>query len=455
MKKEKKYKEPLELDKPVVEDNLIAYQRNLFRQDSFFEQRNEDNLKFQPSFSKLRIGTLFSGIGAFEEALKQLQIPHELKFACDNGEIEFIPFENREIRKEYKDLCRRHRRLDDIELFRYNFLSGEMNRIIDSIRQKCYTLKNNAERTKYINSLYARFSPLNSHNYVKDSYLANYNLLEENFHTDVRFIKGDEYLHQIDIMVGGSPCQSFSTYGNKMGLEDTRGTLFYDYARIIKECQPKIFIYENVAGLINHDKKRTWAIMNQVWESLGYVIRFQILNAKDYNHPQLRRRLFLIGFRKDVYTKEYVFPKTMKLTKTSHQFMEQSPVDDKYYLPEKGFKWVTDPSRNDRKARVNQDITGCQTAVQQDNWSGDLRVERPQPHHYTDDRIYIGQYDFGNGLEDAVARKMTPRECLRLMGFSDDFQIVVPDKIAYRQSGNSIVVPVLKEIIKTLLPYLD
>ena len=439
--------------------------------------------------SPLRVGSLFSGIGAFEHALKQLNIEHEILFACDNGE--------RELPLRQNDLLRLIQGMNDIQLS--VFCGDYIDRVgvkkayrevetdlLFKIAKKCtpantpivleyqkegrkspikhhltltkdqiialtpnMTMK---EREAYVDELYHM---IGEHNYVKDSYFANYDITDNQWHEDVRFIDASEFKGKLDIMVGGSPCQSFSNYGNKMGLEDTRGTLFYDYARIIKECQPKIFVYENVSGLINHDKKRTWTLMKQVWESLGYVIRFQILDAKDYDHPQLRKRLFLIGFRKDIYTKEYVFPPQKELTKTSHQFMEPSPVDDKYYLPEKGFKWVTDPSRNDRKARVNQDITGCQTAVQQDNWSGDLRVERPQPYHYTDDRIYIGKYDFGNGLEDAVARKMTPRECLRLMGFSDDFKIVVPDKIAYRQSGNSIVVPVLKEIIETLLPYLD
>ena len=168
----------------------------------------------------------------------------------------------------------------------------------------------------------------------------------------------------------------------------------------------------------------------------------------------MRKRLFLLGFRKDIYNTPYKFPKAKKLTKTSADFLEKGPVDDIYYLGQKGFEWVTTPEKNLRRSRVNQDIIGCQTANQQDNWIGDFRVERPQPHHYNNERIYVGQYDFGNGMEDAVARKMTPRECLNLMGFSRNFKIVVEDRIAYRHSGNSIVVPVLKEIIKSIKPYI-
>jgi len=401
----------------------------------------------------LRVGTLFSGIGAFEEALRQLKLPHEIAFACDNGEIELVPLEGNE-RKEYKDLDKRARKLNEEEKIRFKELKDKLVQTNEDIRNKCYAMRSKSERTKYVNELYRKYEGSTT-NWVRKAYLANNEMKEEDFHTDVRFMKGSDYKGKVDILVGGSPCQSFSTYGKKLGLEDTRGTLFYDYARIIKESQPKIFIYENVSGLLTHDKKRTWATMRSVWESLGYHLEFQILNAEDFNHPQLRRRLFLIGFREDVYKMDYSFPKPKELKKTASDFIEKKPVDDIYYLGKKGFEWVTDPNKNMRRARVNQAVVGCQTATQQDNWTGDLRVERPQPHHYDDPRIYVGQYDFGHGLEDAVARKMTPRECLRLMGFSDKFKIVVKDGIAYRHSGNSIVVPVLKEIMKTLLPYLE
>jgi DNA (cytosine-5)-methyltransferase 1 len=147
----------------------------------------------------------------------------------------------------------------------------------------------------------------------------------------------------------------------------------------------------------------------------------------------------------------------MPLTHVSTEYLENPPIDDKYYLGKKGFEWITTPAKNLRRSRVNQDIIGCQTANQQDNWIGDFRVEPAQPRHYNIDKIYIGKYDFndGRGMVDAVGRKMTPRECMRLMGFDDTFEIAVSDSIAYRHAGNSIVVPVLKEIIKTLKPYLS
>ena len=131
-------------------------------------------------------------------------------------------------------------------------------------------------------------------------------------------------------------------------------------------------------------------------------------------------------------------------------------MSDIYYLGQKGFEWITSPEKNLRRSRVNQDVIGCETAFQQDNWIGDFRVEHPQKRHYGNDRIYIGKFDFhdGKGMVDAVGRKMTPRECMNLMGFDQTYKIVVSDGIAYRHAGNSIVVPVLKELITSLKPYL-
>lgn len=405
--------------------------------------------------SPLRVGTLFSGIGAFEEALKQLGISHEIKFACDTGEIELIPLDEPDIRRVYKDLNRRVRNLDVEEKNKLNFYKSLIADRNEKIREYCYKLPTKEARTKFVNELYRKYEG-EKRNFVKESYLANYHIDPTDFHTDIRFMRGDDYAGNVDILVGGSPCQSFSTFGKKQGLEDARGTLFYDYARIIKESNPKIFIYENVAAIKTNDHGHTWKTMLSVWESLGYNIYPDILNAVDYNHPQLRRRVFIVGIRKDICHVPYHFPEKKELTKKSTDFLEDGYVPLKYYLGEGGFTWITTYEKHKRRSRVNQDIIGCQTANQQDNWIGDFRVEHPRPEHYADPRIFVGKYDFkdGKGLVDAVGRKLTPRECLRLMGFSDDFKIVVDDHQVYHQAGNSIVVPVLKEIILTLIPYL-
>ena len=439
----------------------------------------------------LKVGTLFSGIGAFEHALHQLGIEHQIQFACDNGERE-LPLTYGNLRRltagmtpqQLHDYCEKYinsigvkKEFRDVELTQMlihaNNADAEDNAPIvvsyekegrkSPVKHKLILTQEQIialtpnmtmrQREEYVNALY---NDMGEHNYVKDAYMANYNITEDKWHEDIRFFDAHEFEGDLDIMVGGSPCQSFSNYGKKLGLEDVRGTLFYDYARVISESKPKIFIYENVENVTKNDSGKTWKVMFDVWQSLGYHIEWSILNAKDYNHPQLRPRLFLIGFRDDIYTKPYMFPAKMELTHVSTEYLEPTPVDDIYYLGKKGFEWITDPKKNLRRSRVNQDVIGCETANQQDNWIGDFRVEHPQPWHYNDDRIYIGQFDFndGNGLVDAVGRKMTPRECMNLMGFDNTFNIVVNDSIAYRHAGNSIVVPVLKALIQSLKEYL-
>lgn len=442
---------------------------------------------------KIKVGTLFSGIGAFEHALKQLNLEHEILFACDCGE--------RELPLKYGDLFELTKGLTHDEVVEYctdyinkigvkpEFRQVEICLLLSILEndKDRYDLNNPVvlsyqkdnrkspvkhkliltqeqiisltpkmtlqQREDYVNNRYAELS---EHNYVKDAYFANYDIKEEQWHEDVRFLDATPYKGDIDIMIGGSPCQSFSNYGKKLGLEDVRGTLFYDYARIIKESEPKVFIYENVQNVTRNDNGKTWKVMLDVWKSLGYHIEWSILDSKDYNHPQLRTRLFLIGFREDIYTQPYSFPEKKELTHKSFEYLETEQVSNIYYLGKKGFEWITTPEKNLRRSRVNQDVIGCQTANQQDNWIGDFRVEHPLPHHYQNDKIHIGKFDFndGKGMVDAVGRKMTPRECMNLMGFDDTFKIVVSDSIAYRHAGNSIVVPVLKEIINSLLKYL-
>lgn len=439
------------------------------------------------------VGTLFSGIGAFEHALMQLGIKHKILFACDCGERE-LPLTHNDLRiltdgmneNDILNYCKNYinkigvkvefreketellyQLIHDLDskqnhtpvVLKYH-KAGRKSLVEHALiltQEQIISLTPNMsmkQREIYVNQ---RYEQMGVHNFVKDAYFANYSISEKQWHEDIRFLDANEFNGKIDIMVGGSPCQSFSNYGKKLGLEDVRGTLFYDYARIIKESQPKIFIYENVENVTKNDSGKTWKVMHEVWKSLGYHIEWSILDAKDYNHPQLRSRLFLIGFREDIYNRDYKFPEKLKLTHKSTEYLEPSPISNIYYLGKKGFEWITTPEKNLRRSRVNQDIIGCETANQQDNWIGDFRVEHPEQRHYDDERIYIGKFDFkdGKGMVDAVGRKMTPRECMNLMGFDQSFKIVVKDSIAYRHAGNSIVVPVLKELIKTIIPYIE
>ena len=125
--------------------------------------------------------------------------------------------------------------------------------------------------------------------HVKRSYFANHPIDgEKTWHDDVTTFSAKKFRYKIDLLVGGSPCQSFSMVGKRAGLDDTRGTLFYDFARVVDECRPRVFIFENVRGLLNHDGGRTWEIILQVFDSLGYKVHAKTLNSRNYGIPQNR-----------------------------------------------------------------------------------------------------------------------------------------------------------------------
>lgn len=330
---------------------------------------------------------------------------------------------------------------------------------------------------------------------VKKSYLANYDLDESRWHTDIRLFNARPYRHQVDLFVGGAPCQAFSMVGKRLGLEDTRGTLFYEFARVVKECRPKVFIFENVRGITNHDGGRTWRVILDVFHDLGYDIHQQILNAKDYGIPQHRERMFCIGFRRPT---NFSYPEPVPLEYEMYDFLEDY-VSDKYFLREKGVKFVTSSkNREKRYTQINGGVQLCQKRNQQFNWHGDFvfhpaageedydefvfEVKDVEEKYYLSDKVarYVlspGTKNFKTrtetdlkvarpllqsmhkmhraGVDNYVThkgriRKLTPRECLRLMGFRDDFKIVVSDTAVYRQAGNSIVVDVLIALLKQM-----
>lgn len=355
----------------------------------------------------MKVATVFSGIGSLEFALKKMNIQHEVIFACDNGEI-------------------------------------DLNISEEEISSKISLIKSDKERKNYIDKLYDTTGKVN---YVKKSYLTNYKLKEDQYYQDARFLNGKNFKGKIDLLVGGSPCQSFSISGNHKGLDDTRGTLFYEYARLIDEIKPKVFIYENVPGILSNDKGKTWKKITEIFEELGYNWKMDILNSKDYGIPQDRKRVFVVGIKKDIKHNTFNFPIPIPLGIIAEELLEKE-VEEKYYLREKGFKWVTNPKNLKRRVSINSRIIRTQAANQQFNWCGDMRFETSfKKTIKNSDDIYVSNFNGKTG----VCRKLTPRECLRLMGYSDEFRIVVPDQKMYRQAGNSIVVNILESIIKEII----
>ena len=191
----------------------------------------------------------------------------------------------------------------------------------------------------------------------KKSYFANYPISEENWFTDIREFNAEKYKGMVDFLVGGAPCQAFSMVGKRLGFDDARGTLFYEFARLIKETQPKVFLFENVKGLLNHDEGKTWSVIYSIFEELGYDVHFRVLNSKDYGIPQNRERLYCIGFKTKT---DFLFPAPIELEYKMYDFLEDY-VDTKYFLKEKGVKFVTS-HKNKQKCytQVNGDIALCQ-----------------------------------------------------------------------------------------------
>lgn len=361
----------------------------------------------------IRLATVFSGIGAIEQAMFKMGLEHEIVFACDTGE---------------------------------RYLKKPVEEIDAAVKNM-----NEEEKQLFIENLYKQTG---KKNFVKDSYMANYNLREDRWYADIRFLNGTQFNGQVDLIVGGSPCQSFSAIGKRAGLEDARGTLFYDYARLINEIQPKVFIFENVVGMLTHNKGKTYKAIKEVFESLNYRLYDTVLNSVNFDIPQERKRLFVVGFRNDlILNGEFTFPLGEKTDKKMFDFLENGPIAARHYLGKKGFEFVTNPKYRNR-ARVNHEIIQTQKANQQYNWNGDFVFEpisNVKDNVEIMNRAYVGTWNGQKG----VIRQLTYRECLRLMGFSDEFKIVVPNVPAYRQAGNSIVVNVLQAILTQIMNVVD
>lgn len=362
----------------------------------------------------MKLATVFSGIGAIEQACKRLGIETEIAFACDNG--------NRKIDIDY-----------------------------DAEFKNIKNLSNAKEKKEYVEKLYKEHS--RQTNFVEQSYLANYNIENNNFFQDVKLLDGEDFKNQIDLFVGGSPCQSFSIAGRRLGFEDTRGTLFYDYVRLVKEIQPRAFIFENVYGLTTHDKGKTFETIKNVFEDLGYHFTYQILDARDYGIPQGRRRLFVIGFKDQNLLEKFKFPEKQSLTTTMQDYLEDNVKEgnllningkltaisdeagcpeERYYLSEKLKKYVLSPgTKNFMHHDAKTDLPIARA----------LLSTMGNTH-----RASVNNYVTTNGR----LRALTMREAHRLMGFPDDYKIVVSKAQAYKQAGNSIVVDVLMAIMKNL-----
>lgn len=449
--------------------------------------KNDTNSKFEQIKIALKIINDFikdNSLKPIDET--KIKSTDNLDWIAVLEEIDFISETSeknnfKKIQKDVKEVCEYlgmlHERINTLKI----------HKELDKLDYK--------DRKKYVDNLYASKKEQNK---VKKSYMANYDLSEEDFHWNVSFLDGNQYKDQVDLFVGGSPCQSFSLVGKQRGLEDTRGTLFYEYARLISEIRPKVFIYENVKAVLSNDEGRTWEVMQKVFTDLDYTWQQTVLNAKDFGIPQNRERIFVVGFRNDLkLNKKFKFPDPVTLDKKLQDFLIDN-VSGKYYLPKKGVDFVMDEKNlTKRYTQIDGEVSLCQKKNQQFNWHGDFvfveenkdmeKTMQDLEKYFLSEKVkkYVlasGTKGFYSkpeidleiarpllttmhkmhraGVDNYVTtegriRKLTPRECLRLMGFCDSFKIVVSDTSMYQQAGNSIVVDVLIAIMTKILESYD
>ena len=259
-----------------------------------------------------------------------------------------------------------------------------------------------------------------------------------------------------DILCGGFPCQAFSIAGKRGGFEDTRGTLFFDVAEIIKRKKPKAIFLENVKGLRNHNGGRTLAtILNVLRNDLGYYVPDpEIINARHFGVPQNRERIYIIGFREDLGITEFKYPAETDSSKQFADVKEKFPVDTKYYISTQYLQTLYN-----HKARHESKGNGFGFEIIPDDGVSNAIVVGGMGRERNlviDNRItdFTPQTRIKGEVNREGIRKMTPREWARLQGFPEDFIIPVADASAYKQFGNSVAVPAIQataqEIIKNL-----
>lgn len=287
--------------------------------------------------------------------------------------------------------------------------------------------------------------------YSKKTYQANYGEVPFGDITKERtksFIPDD-----FDVLCAGFPCQAFSIAGKRGGFEDTRGTLFFDVAEIIRRKKPKAIFLENVKGLRNHKGGATLAtILNVLRNDLSYYVpEPQIINAKDFGVPQNRERIFIVGFRDDLGIEGFKYPQTSRKKVSFADIKEDSEVSVKYYLSTQyletlrahrarheskgnGFGFAIIPDESIANAVV------CGGMGRERNLVLDHRLTNFTPITHIKGKVNR------EGI-----RKMTPREWARLQGFPDEFIIPVADAQAYKQFGNSVAVPAIQATAKKIL----
>lgn len=270
---------------------------------------------------------------------------------------------------------------------------------------------------------------------------------------DIRDIDLNE-IPDHDLLAAGFPCQPFSQAGHQKGFDDSRGSLFFDLARIIEAKKPPVLLLENVKNLISHNKGETFKVISSTLEDLGYTIYPQVLNSADYGLPQRRQRIYIVGFRDKNIPFRFPNPELNDCLKIAD--ILESDVDESYFLSQKYYEGLVKHKKRHREKGsgfgfeiLNPDFVAHALVV------GNMGRER----NLIQDKPRAGFYKKGDDKatkRNALGvRKLTIRECARLQGFPEGFKFPVTKTQAYKQLGNTVSVPVIKAIGEGILDSLE
>lgn len=333
--------------------------------------------------------------------------------------------------------------------------------------------------------------------FARQSYLVNHAIDEKHFHRDIKELDAKAYASKVDILIGGSPCQDFSLAGLRAGTDGERGELIYEFVRIVDECKPRIFIYENVKGFLSIGRGRAYTEFKMALRDLGYYIHDGVLNTKDYGIAQNRERIYIVGFLDFNEYLNFDFAPRVPLTTAIKDYLDDE-VDEKYYLnedailsmvePNACFNGKFDPKETDECAGTIKTSGGTRRTDNFIKVAGRLDIKGNEMIRrvYDDSgsaptlntcggggqtpKILQAARGFNKGYELEICptisssgfernntldegyriRKLTPREYLRLQGFPKNFKIVCSDTQTYKQAGNAMSVNVVAMILRQI-----
>lgn len=281
--------------------------------------------------------------------------------------------------------------------------------------------------------------------YAVESYRAN---IGEHIHEgDINDLINEIPPHEV--LLAGFPCQPFSMMGEQRGFEDDRGTLFFSIQTILERHQPNIIVLENVKNLETHDRGRTFQRMKNILEDeLGYQLFHKVLNTADYGIPQTRRRLFIVGFRREFYEQnniEFSFPESIPLEIEVQDILD-GEVEPKRFLSEKVLRTVmaTGTKNYTAKPKINLPVARPLCATMH-------KMHRASQDNYYTDEANRRRFEDNEDRPISNVRMLTPNECRKLQGFPSDWRQVVSDLQAYRQFGNAVTVDVAYYIANQII----